>query len=431
MIETLRRRFIGVTMLSVFLVLLILISAINLANFHSTNERADAMLGEIAASGGVLPKDPPGEQKHDGPRSEQQQREMKKGIEKKKAQKKHHVFDPPGESSESRFEARYFTVYLDGNKQVAGLYTEKIHAVTNAEAKKMAVKLVASGKTSGYIDHFRYLVTPNMVICLERYRDLSSFYSFLVISYSLSALALLLVFLLVLLFSRRAVAPVAESYDKQKEFITNAGHELKTPLAIIQSCTGVIEMENGETKWTNGIHEQVDRLSTMTADLVSLSRMDESSMKLEKVPLDFSEIAEKTLRPFAMVAEEKGKPMEIQIQPGITVHGNERTLKQLCSILADNAIKYATPGTKIKITLSKHGKRAYLISDNQAENVKKGSHRELFNRFYRGDTSHSSKTSGYGIGLSMAQSIVRGHEGDITAESPDGKRLVISASIPV
>ena len=120
----------------------------------------------------------------------------------------------------------------------------------------------------------------------------------------------------------------------------------------------------------------------------------------------------------------------IDITPGIPFFGNEQTLKQLCSILADNAVKYAVPGTTIYMTLKKKGRRLHLSSDNAAEGVKKGNRGELFERFYRGDTSHSQEKKGYGIGLSMAQTITELHNGRISAISEDGERLKIIASFP-
>lgn len=269
-----------------------------------------------------------------------------------------------------------------------------------------------------------------MVICLERTRELSNYYTFLTASIFMSLLALLLVFILVRVFSRRAVRPIAESYEKQKEFITNAGHELKTPLAIIQSCTDVVEMENGESKWTQGIHDQVGRLSTMTEELVTLSRMDESAMNLEKRRMNYSDVAEKTLEPFALLAEEQGKTLHLKIAPDVELMGNERTLKQLCSILADNAVKYSCEGSDICIALKKKGHKVTLETRNRADGLKKGNYSHLFDRFYRGDTSHNSEKAGYGIGLSMAQSIVQGHGGKITAVSRDGESLEIIAVIP-
>ena len=152
---------------------------------------------------------------------------------------------------------------------------------------------------------------------------------------------------------------MAESYEKQKQFITDAGHEIKTPLTIIDSCTEVIEMEQGESKWTQGIRGQVRRLTALTASLVSLTRMDEAEGRLDM--------------------------QELALQSDLYLRGNEAALRQLCSILADNAVKYAQKNTTISFRLRQKGRRVYLSCENQAEGLTRGSYDRLFDRFYRAD----------------------------------------------
>jgi two-component system sensor histidine kinase CiaH len=136
-----------------------------------------------------------------------------------------------------------------------------------------------------------------------------------------------------------------------------------------------------------------------------------------------------TLAPFALLAGNAGLQLASELQEGVTLRGNEQTVRQLVSILADNAVKYAAPGSEIRFTLSRRGKKAVLTSENAAEGLQAGSQNQLFDRFYRGDASHSSEKSGYGIGLSMAQSIAAAHGGKIEAKSPDGKSLVITVQL--
>lgn len=474
MIQRLQKRFIAVTMLAVFLVLLVLIGAVNIINYRSIATRSDLVIDTIAKHDGMYPmpannwqkrereekardqaqregaahnnrdsgkaqtgRDDSGDGAHTRGRPQyhwDDRHELERG-ERKSPFQQWKYFLRPNESRELPFEIRYFTITLNAKThKVMGINSAKIHSVDEAEAVQMAKELAAGRRTKGYRNNFRYQVVPKdgvlMVICLERTRELSNYYTFLTASIFMSLLALLLVFILVRVFSRRAVRPIAESYEKQKEFITNAGHELKTPLAIIQSCTDVVEMENGESKWTQGIHDQVGRLSTMTEELVTLSRMDESAMNLEKRRMNYSDVAEKTLEPFALLAEEQGKTLHLKIAPDVELMGNERTLKQLCSILADNAVKYSCEGSDICIALKKKGHKVTLETRNRADGLKKGNYSHLFDRFYRGDTSHNSEKAGYGIGLSMAQSIVQGHGGKITAVSRDGESLEIIAVIP-
>lgn len=453
MIQRLQKRFIAVTMLAVFLVLVVLIGAMNVINYQSIAKRSDTVIDTIVEHQGMYPM-PQNQWEHH--RDKEDHDKHKKEEHKKDDDRPGYHWDNrhemgsgpqqgvfqqwryflhPDEWKELPFEIRYFSIYLNADThKVMGINSEKIHSVSEAEAVQLAKDLASGRKSHGYRNNFRFRVLKEggviMVVCLERTRELSNFYTFLTTSILISVLALLLIFILVYLFSRRAVRPVAESYEKQKEFITNAGHELKTPLAIIESCTEVVEMENGESKWTGGIHEQVKRLSTMTEELVTLSRMDESAMNIDKRKLDFSEIAQRTLEPFLLMAEEQGKTLTLDIEPGVIMKGNERTLKQLCSILTDNAIKYSRDGSEIYIALKKKGHKVTLESKNESDGLKKGNYSHLFDRFYRGDTSHNTRTGGYGIGLSMAQSIVQGHGGRITAVSRDGETLEISAVMP-
>jgi two-component system sensor histidine kinase CiaH len=318
--------------------------------------------------------------------------------------------------------------------KLSSVNTGKIAAVSTEEAVALAQELWSKGKTAGYDESYKYLAkttdSGTLYVFLDCTRDLSSFRSFLTISLLVSLCGIGAVFALVVVLSRRAIRPVAESYEKQKQFITNAGHEIKTPLAIIDSCTEVLEMEQGSNKWTDGIRGQVQRLTALTQSLVSLARMDEGSTSLPMAEFDLSAAVDETLEPFALLAESRGLKLTPSVQGGITFRGNEQTLRQLCSILADNAVKYAAPGSEIRLSLTRKGRRITLVSDNAAEGLQAGDQSVLFDRFYRGDASRSSEKAGYGIGLSMAQSIVTAHGGRIEAKCPDGRRLVITAQFP-
>ena len=311
--------------------------------------------------------------------------------------------------------------------------TGKIAAVSTDEAIAMAQNLSSHNKTSGYTGNYKYLEAKTdsgyRYVFLDCTKDLDSVRSFLSTSLLVSLCGILAVFLLVLVLSKRAIRPVAESYDKQRQFITNASHEIKTPLTIIDSCTEVIELEQGESKWTQGIRGQVKRLTSLTQSLVSLARMDEGNTNLTMTDFSLSDAVTETLEPFALLAENKGLRFLLDVQPGISYPGNEQNLRQLCSILADNAVKYALSGSEIRFSLKKKGKKPVLTGENAAEGLKMGDQSILFDRFYRGDASHSSETGGYGIGLSMAQAIVAAHGGKISAKSEDGTSLTITVQL--
>ena len=252
------------------------------------------------------------------------------------------------------------------------------------------------------------------------------------------------------------VRPIAESYEKQKKFITNASHELKTPMAVIKSCNEVSAMQNGETKWSKAIGEQVDRLTVLTNRLVALSKMDEAAdygldvtgENINKEKIAFDALVFDGIKPFKLIAQQKNIPFSYSTEnPGqsISLVGDKAYLSELVNILADNAIKYCAPGGSIKFKLSQSGNKVILTEENTSEGLTPGNQNILFDRFYRGDQSHSktendkvdsstydSSTSGggFGIGLSMAEAIVTAHGGVISAESPDGERIIFKVELP-
>ncbi len=440
MIERLRKRFIHISIAAVLIALFLIVGTFNVIAFRNVSSNADLVLDLMAKNGGDFPDRIPNAYKgvieefgaaaaagENGFRSDDDD------DDENSQEARYHTFSYV--TDETPYQTRYFSVILNENGDALAVNTGRIASVSAEDAILFASSLQQVGiRSTGYLGIYRYRIQPTdvgtMYLFLDCSSDLYTCVYLFIASFMISMGALLLISMLIILFSKRAIRPIQESYDKQRKFITNAGHELKTPLAIIDSCTEVIEMTEGETKWTEGIHEQVGRLTTMTAELISMAKMAESDLEVNKRELNLSDLCKETLEPFGLMAEEQGLGYELNIAPDIQFFGNEQTLKQLCSILADNAVKYAVPGTTIVMTLKRKGRRVHLSSDNAAEGVRKGNRNELFERFYRGDTSHSQEKKGYGIGLSMAETITELHNGRISALSEDGERLKIIASFP-
>ena len=334
---------------------------------------------------------------------------------------------------ETPYETRYFSVAFGENGKLSSVDTSKIAAVSTSQAVKMAKELLAAEKTAGYYGNYKYLADEKdgktLYVFLDCTKNIQGEKQLLLISVLVSVVGILVVFLIVVLLSPRMIRPVAESYEKQKQFITNAGHEIKTPLAVIDSCADVIELEQGESKWTEGIRSQVQRLGTLTAQLTSLARLDEQGGRVPMEEFDLSEQVEDVLSTFRLLAENQGLQLEADVAPGITYTGSAPLLEELCSILLDNAVKYAAPGGTIVFSLRKKGRRVLLCCENPAEGLEQGSQKHLFDRFYRGDVSHGTEKPGYGIGLSMAEAITEVHRGRIEAESPDGEKFVITVTL--
>ncbi len=420
MIRRLRHSFVGITMLSVILVLTLLMGTINVVNYISKDRSNAQLLQMLADNNGSMPSEtsPPNAQPSG---NDSTPPEKPAGSDTK----------PQNWSAETPYETRYFSVTLNENDETVSVDTGKIAAISSSDAISLVQSLSASGKTSGYSGNYKFCTATNssgqtIYIFLDCTRDLSSVRQFLRYSLLISLGGIVAIFFVAVLLSRRAVRPIAESYEKQKHFITDASHEIKTPLAVIASCTDVLEMEQGESKWSQGIRSQVDRLTELTQGLVSLARMDEHTGLLVSEEVNFSELLEETVNPFVLMAQKKNQHFQLHCQPDIKIQGDKRMLQQLCSILADNAVKYTPDGGNIAFTLQQKGRKISFVAENDAEGLSVGNQKQLFDRFYRGDQSRSSQCPGYGIGLSLAQSIVSAHGGKIEATSRDGTSLTIT-----
>ena len=368
----------------------------------------------------------------------------------------------PGGPSMSRDEAEaasFVNVNLNSDGQVSRTDVERISSVDTAEAGEMAQKVLASGKDEGFIGEFRYSVDEEesftRVTFLDCGRVLESFRDFLKASILMSLIGLLIVFAVICYFAERIVRPVAESYEKQKRFITDAGHEIKTPLAIIKANIDLMDMEldkkrinRGELRENLGdIDDQVDRLTGLTNDLVYLSRMEEADSSLVMTEVPLSDIVAETAASFEPLAEEQGKAIGTDIDPMISVQGSTKELEKLLTIIIENAIKYSIPPREIdcgeeedgmpappviNISLHKEGKDAVIEVRNETEaELTNEQLSHVFERFYRMDSSRNSQTGGHGIGLSMANAIVNAHGGRISAKTASGHDFIVTAAIPL
>ena len=232
-----------------------------------------------------------------------------------------------------------------------------------------------------------------------------------------AALVLILIFLL----SKKAVKPIAESYEKQKQFITDANHELKTPLTLILANLDIAEAELGQNEWLDDIRAEGHRMTELVNQLVALSRMDEEGQPLNITEVAFGELVADTAREFEPLAKERGKALTANIDKEISYCGDEALLHRLVGILMDNAIKYCDQGGEISVDLHR-GRKIVLTVENTYAAVDELELNRLFDRFYRADKARKF-TGGYGVGLSMAKAIVEKHKGEITACKKDATHI--------
>lgn len=321
---------------------------------------------------------------------------------------------------------RFFTVTLDADGKVIKTNTRNTNRVDAKRASEIALDLYRRGKKDGYGKYSRYKAISSgddliyvFVNCKRKMRECNNILKISLIS---AVIELIAVFFPVYFFSRAVVRPVQESINKQKAFITNAGHEIKTPLTIIDANTDVIELTSGETEWTKSIRNQIRRLTKLTEELVGLAKLQEIDELQERQKVAVSIVLRETCEQFETVAKMHGKELVWDLQDNLWMYGDEAMLERLFSILLDNAVKYADEKARISVSAKKNGKYIQIEVRNPAENMKKGKHMDLFERFYRADASHNSATGGHGIGLSNAEAIVELHKGKMTAGSPaDGE----------
>ena len=455
MIRRLRFRMITVSMLALAIVLTVIIGAANIMNYRQMVTEADEITDLLAENDGSFPDSG----SFDRPDALSGKRGLKKNGTSSASEndgntgsesssgggaKKNSGF--PGRrfghgnifSAETPFESRFFTVTINNEGTCTGTGLDRIAAVDDTAAEEYARTVLSAGKEKGFIDSYRYLVDrrtdDTLIIFLDRGRALATAGRFLATSIGIAFSGLLAVVLLILLFSGRIIRPFVDNYEKQRRFITDAGHELKTPLAIINADAEVLEMEqeDGENEWIADIKKQTARLSELTADLIALSHMEEDTAA-SFVMTDFpvSEMAAEAADSYNGPALSRGFDFKTDIEPSLMLHGDERAVGQLIGILMDNALKYTNEGGSIKFSLTRAGKYTRLAVFNTCDSIDRASLPHLFDRFYRTDSSRNSGTGGYGIGLSIAQAIVSAHKGKISAETSDGHSLTITASFPL
>lgn len=459
MIKKIRRRFIAVTILSVFSTIALLTIIINGISYKNVVDRSDWTLSVLAANHGTFPESllikerrdsveisGSGDVKEKSTIIVQKKRRFSKLNPKDETNDRSYIFriqlDNKARTSAQPFETRYFSVLTDSTGTLREVDSSQLLAV-NKDAldsiqKKAERKLSKDGKCA-FIEDFRCTrVTEKSgtrYIYLDCSRSLDNFRAFRNVSILVCLIGVTIISALITFFSGKFLRPVAESYEKQQRFITDAGHEIRTPLTIINADVSVLEMEQPDdapNEWLEDIRQQTRRLSTLTEELVYLTRMEEvqkTSVNMKR--LNFSKIVGDVAHSFESRALVSEKKYDYDVADDLFLRGDESALRKLVSILLDNAFKYSSDSGDIRLNFYRQCKNIFLTVNNSVEEIQKESIPHLFDRFYRADSSRNSETGGHGIGLSIAQAVVRAHGGKIAAYTPDEKSLRITATFPV
>lgn len=322
------------------------------------------------------------------------------------------------------YATRYFSVIFDKNNQVTDIKADRIASIDIDQAKQYALMVTKNVFSFGSFGDYYYQVSKQknktIVVFLDCSSQIRLTNRILYMALMLIGFGSIISFLVLRALSYKAIAPEIRNAEQQKQFITNASHELKTPLAVIKANTQVQEMMNGKDEWTESTMRQVDRMTGLIQNLVTIVRAEEKEDAGDRVDTDVTEAIRDTVKSYVPVAENAGEKLNQNIEEGIRMKAVESQMRQLATLLIDNAIKYCDDNGTIDVTVSQKGKGIRLSVSNSYAEGANVDYSKFFERFYRADTSHNVDKGGYGIGLSIAESLVKQYNGTINASWKDG-----------
>lgn len=382
MVKVYQHRFIKTMMISLTLILLVVLTLVNILNFYQLYQKVNHKADYLIQHDGKLPYF----------------NETKKEI-----------------RNDTMFETRFFTVKYE-NGEISEVNTSHIASISRSEAEEYAFQIEWDPR--GIINDYFYRTSGDeengMIVFINIHNQMDAIQAVFVSSIWIALISLLILFIIVYFASKRAILPIVRGIEQQKRFITDAGHEIKTPLAIISANNEVLKMEIGENEWIKSSQNQIIRLNELVKKLLMLSKMEESR-EIEMTHVNMSKCLEKTLLEFRPLLDQKQVHLKKNIQKDVVVSADAACMQTLIDILLENALKYISEPFEISVSLSQHNRKCILEVYNSCEPFA-GDPNLLFERFYRGDEAHSSNVSGQGIGLSIAKAIMDIHHGKISAQ---------------
>lgn len=407
MIRTLRRKFLLIAMASLTGTMVVLWAAIGAGDHYITTKRMDRAISLLRQNGGTF---------------------LSPGLRSDPSNFDFQI------TPETPFETRYFIVELTVRKEIRSVDLEHIAALDRQSVVDTISRIIETGAERGYVGQYRFGVFPDedggsTIIGVDCFLQLQSANNMLGVTAAVLLACVLIVFVLLLFLSKRVIRPFADNLERQRQFITDASHELKTPLAILWADLGLLEDAYGEDKWLAAARTQIVRLDKLIKDLVELARTEETVREDGAVWFSVSEAAQASADAFQPLAEADGKRLVPDIADGIGLKGVQDNFFRLFAILLDNAVKYCDPGGTIRLSVSRRGRNVCIAVSNPCAGLDASQLPRYFDRFYRADLSRSRSTGGYGIGLSTAKAIVTRHRGRITDRYENGV-VTFTAVIP-
>lgn len=404
MIKKTQSKVFMVVMLSLSIIIISIISVINIVNYKESKqesymliENASGILKQMTSSHPTAPL--PMEDKND--------------------------FDKQQRVLYWKAAQFYFVVVKDDT--VIGIINENSEKYTNEEIKKYALYVSKKNKSHGSIDNLVYgikNVKGNKIITfMDNSISNKSLKKMFLLSLVIGIVALVFAYFISKKISLWIVKPIEETFNKQKQFISDASHELKTPLAVICANADILETEIGNNKWLTYIQTEVVSMDKLVNSLLSLARVEKERCKEEFVDFDISKVVLGGTMAFESLAYEKEVILIDDVDEKLKLKGNSEEIKQLISILIDNGIKHTKKGGKVIVSLKKRKNNIILKVKNMGEPIAKGEEEKIFERFYRSDESRNRDSKRYGLGLAIAKSIVEKHNGKIKVSCEDGFKI--------
>ena len=413
MIQKMRWRL-TIAAMAAFLAIIVLVAClVNVVNYYNVTGRADDTIAFIMAtekrelkaadSGNVDPNRPPRESFVEFP------------------------------DVESNYMNRFFTVRFDKEGNIESSSTDSVASISETDAREYALKVYKKDSDSGYMDEYRYCMEKvddsTIIVFLNVSREQQYMKSLRQLSVAVSIVSLAMVFVLIVFFSKNAIKPIEKNIIMQKRFITDASHELKTPLTSISTSLDVITMVHGEDEWTENIKNQTIRMSKLVSELVTLSKLDEELPLPNKEQFSLSSAAWEIIGIYEQQAKDKNKKLTLDIAEDVSMVGEKAAIQQMLSVLIDNAIRYSDDNGEIRLSVYKKRKKVVIEVFNTCQLEKIPDVKRLFDRFYRPDDSRNIKTGGNGIGLAIAKAVAETHGGTIEALCPTGKTMTMKVVI--
>ncbi|MGN0165998.1 MAG: sensor histidine kinase [Lachnospiraceae bacterium] len=417
LLNQLRIHFVSFAMLAIFIVTVIVVGMINMVHYFNTMDSINGMIELISMNGGKIPEFETMPQMK--PDNKDQMPDYNNAI------KKHN----PDLSEETKYITRFFTATIDTSGDITTVNLDNTARFNEETAVSVTEEIISSGKEKGWDgDYYYRIITSSdskMLVYLDCSKEYTGCRELLMISVAVAFISLVVEVIILSILSQKVVKPVVESNAKQKQFITDASHELKTPLTIILANLEVLELTEGKNEWTDSIKKQTRRMTKLVNDMVYLAKMDEDRIKFVTEEFNLSDAAADVALSFKTPAENKGVTFESSFEEGILFNGDEAGVRQLISILMDNAVKYVNEKGKICVSLKSGHKNTTLEIYNTCHSFNRDELPKLFERFYRIDKSRSRETGGSGIGLSVAEAIVASHKNmSINVETEDCKSIL-------